>query len=130
MRARNRVTVLPVISLATLVWPATLAFLFTSERGGNNCFRRIVQRDRFSYRSFSLNRTRVGGGRRFSGWLRVANVWTFYEGCLNAPTHTHTHIPGATPGTPSVFSFRTETVIPRGNTALSKFPSVFNYFST
>lgn len=35
-----------VISLATLVRAALLAFPFTNEHGGDNCFRRIVQRDR------------------------------------------------------------------------------------
>lgn len=34
---------------------ALLIFPFTSERDGNNCFPRIVQRDRFSYRRFSLS---------------------------------------------------------------------------
>lgn len=46
---------------------ALLAFLFTSEHGGNNCFRRIVQRDRFSYRRFSLSVRRRR--RRFVGYV-------------------------------------------------------------
>lgn len=66
---------------------ASLAFPFTSGRGGNNCFRRIVQRDRFSYRRFSL---RVRRRRRALCGLLVANVrWTLYEMYLNAHPWSH-----------------------------------------
>lgn len=51
---RNRVTVIAVIPLATLV-RAALLFRSRASRAGNNCFRRIVQRERFSYRRFSLS---------------------------------------------------------------------------
>lgn len=74
VRGRNRVTVVASSRLLLSFGVALLAFPFTSELGGNNCFRRIVQRDRFSYRRFSLTVRRRR--RRFVGYVENVGRYT------------------------------------------------------
>lgn len=89
---------------------ALLAFLFTSGRGGNNCFRRIVQRDRFSYRRFSLSVRRRR--QRFVGYLWREPYVGRYTRCILM------HTQGPTGDIQHFLISHAETVIPRGNTAL------------